>query len=284
MNASPTYRTRLNFFQRLIDASYSQLFLIWVVLNAIFAALYFALSIANPAHGPNFLTDLSIAKRLFNSAYFSIVTATTVGFGDIVPLGFSKLLVMLQSTSAFLVFAVLVGKLVSQRQDHALNEVHRMTFEGIFSQIRNGLFTVRKDFDELIQKADQGKKLTENDWSMLSTAYLQAENLVEQIPDLYMGLDYSLNSIDLKRERLLFESIHRTLQRLTLLIDRLDGAKIDWVNHVESSRELSTFIEIIDTIMPLWRSRSPHHEVKEFEDIRSLSEALHKEMKWKISK
>ncbi len=274
--------SRLTFLQKLTDASYSELFLVWIVLNACFATAYFSLSLTHPTHGPTFPSNITILERVFDSLYFSIITATTVGFGDIVPLGISKLLVSLQSTSAFLVFAVLVGKLVSQRQDLALHEVHRMTFEGIFYQIRGGLFTVRKDFDILIEKADARTSFDHNDWHRLSSAYLHAQNIIEQIPDLYTGLGSALHSIDLKRERLLFEGIHRTLARLNTLLEHFDAAKVDWINHGESLRELHALIGTLDIIMPLWKVRSPFHEVKEFEELRSLTETLHSEMKMKM--
>lgn len=276
--------SRLTFLQKLTDASYSELFLVWIVINTGFAAVYFALSYTHPLDAPTFPISVSLTERVFDSLYFSIITATTVGFGDIVPLGISKLLVSLQSTSAFLVFAVLVGKLVSQRQDLALHEVHRMTFEGIFYQIRGGLFTVRKDFDMLIEKADARTSFDHNDWHRLSSAYLHAQNIIEQIPDLYTGLGSALHSIDLKRERLLFEGIHRTLARLNTLLEHFNDAEIDWIHHLESTRELQGLINSIEIIMPLWKLRSPFHEVQEFEEIRSLAEILHTEMKSKMGK
>jgi hypothetical protein len=255
-----------------------------MLINTAFATTYFALSITHPEHAPTFASNLTNSERLFDSFYFSIVTATSTGYGDILPQGISKILAMTQCISALLVFAVLVGKLVSQRQDLALHEVHRMTFEGIFYQIRGGLFTVRKDFDLLIEKADTKTPFDHNDWHRLSSAYLHAQNIIEQIPDLYTGLGSSLHSIDLKRERLLFEGIHRTLARLNILLEHFDSANIDWVKHSESSRELQALIESIDIIMPIWKSRSPFHEVKEFEEIRSLTEVVHAEMKMKMGK
>lgn len=284
MLTKTTHRTRLNFLQKLTEAGYSQLFFVWMLINTAFATTYFALSLTHPEHAPTFAPNLTIAERLFDSLYFSIITATSTGYGDILPSGFSKVLAMIQCISALLVFAVLVGKLVSQRQDLALHELHRMTFEGIFYQIRGGLFTVRKDFDMLIEKADTRTSFDHNDWHRLSSAYLHAQNIIEQIPDLYTGLGSSLHSIDLKRERLLFEGIHRTLGRLNLLLEHCDAAKIDWMNHAESSRELYALMSIIDVIMPLWKTRSPFHEIREFEEIRSLTEIVHAEMKAKMGK
>ena len=218
-------------------------------------------------------------ERTFNSFYFSIITATSVGYGDIVPQGFSKVLSMLQAITALLIFAVFVTKLVSRRQDIALHEVHRMTFEGIFTSIRQGLFIVRKDFDELIRGVEEGRALTARDWENLTTAFLQAQSLIEEIPELYNGTLHDLATIDITRERLLFEAIHRTIQRIDRLISVLEKHEPGWQQQRNAMKELHSVIAILDRIMPLWRQRSPYHEVKEFEDIFGLSSQLHERIK-----
>lgn len=284
MNPYRLVTGKLNFFERLTRWNYSELFLVWILLNTIFTFLYFVLSLTHPQHGPTFMGGISIWARLFDSLYFSVITATTVGYGDILPLGFSKILVMIQSSSALLIFTVLVGKLVGQRQDATLHEVHRMTFEGVFYHIRHILFIVRKDFDTLIRRVESKAPLTPHDWDTLSTAYLQAHSLVEEIPELYGGHSFNLHSIDLNREKLLFEALHRTLSRIHTLLESMNKTEIDWRAHEPSAKEFRRLIDMIDGIMPLWRERSPFHEEQEFEDIRQISAQLHTEMKAKVTK
>lgn len=279
MNPYRLVSRRLHFFERLTQLSYVQLFLLWIILNFSFTAMYFALSIVLPAHGPTIPAGLDMPARMFDSFYFSVVTATSTGYGDILPQGFSKVLAMMESVSALLVFAVLVGKLISQQQDKTLRQVHRMTFEGVFYHIRHVLFIVRKDLDSLIQKVKTHKQLTEQDWEDLSTAYLQAHSLVEEIPDLYAGREFALQNADLNREKLLFEAMHRTMHRIQDLLDTMHAAGIDWKSHEASTREFRLLIDTVDGIMPLWSERSPFHEEREFEDIRQLCAGLHESLK-----
>ena len=259
--------------------SYPKLFLLWLALNIVCSGVYAALATFHSANAPTLLADMPPLERTFNSFYFSIITATSVGYGDIVPQGFSKVLSMLQAITALLIFAVFVTKLVSRRQDIALHEVHRMTFEGIFTSIRQGLFIVRKDFDELIRGVEEGRALTARDWENLTTAFLQAQSLIEEIPELYNGTLHDLATIDITRERLLFEAIHRTIQRIDRLISVLEKHEPGWQQQRSAMKELHSVIAILDRIMPLWRQRSPYHEVKEFEDIFGLSSQLHERIK-----
>jgi hypothetical protein len=279
MHSYQLYSRKLNFFEKLTHASYSQLFLVWLVLNIAFAAVYFTLNMVLPAHGPTLPAGLSVAERLFDSFYFSVVTATSTGYGDILPEGFSKILAMTQCIMALLVFAVLVGKLVSSRQDVMLHEVHRMSFEGVFYHIRHVLFIVRNDFDRLIHKAKTHKQLQPEDWDMLGTAYLQAHSLIEEIPDLYNGSAVDRLHINLDREKLLFEAVHRTLMRTNALISVMNEVKIEWKTHAASTKELRRFIDMIDAVMPLWRERSPFHVEEEFQRILNVSAELHKDLR-----
>ncbi|MEW6170866.1 MAG: ion channel [Candidatus Omnitrophota bacterium] len=54
--------------------------------------------------------DIVIQPDFFQSIYFSIITFTTVGYGDIAPLGLSKLVVMIEALSAIIIMPLfLVG-------------------------------------------------------------------------------------------------------------------------------------------------------------------------------
>lgn len=108
------HRPRLEPFQRMIRSTYMELFLFWILVNIAFTAFYFVLSLTHPEHGPNLPGGISMWERLFDSLYFSVMTATTTGYGDIVPLGFSKFLAMIECTVGVMIFTVFVGKLVAE--------------------------------------------------------------------------------------------------------------------------------------------------------------------------
>jgi len=116
MSTYKKYTQKLNFFEQLIHSNYSDLFLLWLVMNIAFTAAYFTLSLTHPSHGLNFPADMKMWVRLYDSFYFSVATTTTLGYGDIIPLGISKMFAILQASAGLMVFTVLVGKLVSKGQ------------------------------------------------------------------------------------------------------------------------------------------------------------------------
>ncbi len=241
-----SHTSRFTALEKLANASYSALFLAWMLLNIACAAWYFALGALHSPSSPTHLANMDTWERLFNSFYFSIITATSIGYGDIIPMGFSKAIAMVQAILALMIFAIFVAKLVTRRQDAMIDDMHRMTSESIFHGLRQGLFIVRKDFDTLIQRLDTEKTLSPEDWDILTTAYIQTEKLMEDMPQLYSS------RIDAKRDTLLLEAIQRTLRRMKTLMDHMTKKKIAWKKH-ESASELKELISILETVMPHWQ-------------------------------
>lgn len=262
---------------------YGTLFGVWISMAMFFGVLYFALSfIGEGQHAPTALYGDPIVHRAFNALYYSIITATSTGYGDITPQGFSKVLACLQSISALFVFAVFVTKLVSHQQEMTLSEVHRLTFEDIFHNTREGLFICRKDFDHIIKDVTNSGKMSEESWANLTTAYKQLQSLFEEIPDFYENEIHSY-TIDKRREQLLLEGAHRTLHRINQVLDTLSSHNINWVAHEESMNELQDLAKIVTSITPLWKERSPYEATEAFADILQMKERMHQKITRSIS-
>ncbi len=258
--------SRFTALEKLANATYAELFLVWMLLNIVCAAWYFELGAIDSPSAPTHLADMTMWERLFNSFYFSIITATSLGYGDIIPVGFSKILVMIQSIVALMIFAIFVTKLVSRRQDILMDDMHRMTSESVFHSLRQGLFIVRKDFDTLIQKIRTQKSLSTEDWDILTTAYVQTEKLMEDMPQLYGS------RVDSKRDMLLLEAIQRTMRRMKELMDEMTKKKIAWKKQ-ESATELRELIRIIEIVMPHWQQT---HKTKSpiFKEIMKMTKEV----------
>lgn len=89
------------------------------------------------------------ADGLVTALYFSFVTATSVGFGDVVPIGFVRGLAVVEAAAALLIFGVLVSKFVGKRQDELLEEIHRVSFDERVGRVRMSLHFVLADLHAL---------------------------------------------------------------------------------------------------------------------------------------
>ena len=77
-----------------------------------------------------------------SALYFSFVTGTSVGYGDIVPVGVARVIAVAEATTALLVFGAVVAKFVSHRQEELVSEIHRVTFEERLDRVVTNLHTV----------------------------------------------------------------------------------------------------------------------------------------------
>jgi len=77
-----------------------------------------------------------------SALYFSFVTATSIGYGDIVPVGGARVIAVAEAIGALLVFGAVVAKFVSHRQEELVNEIHRLTFEERLDRVETNLHMV----------------------------------------------------------------------------------------------------------------------------------------------
>src|SRR4029077_19171705 len=68
-------------------------------------------------------------EGLLTAIYFSFVTALSIGYGDVIPVGPLRILAIVEGATGLLIFGCLVSKLVSRRQEELTEEIHRTTFE-----------------------------------------------------------------------------------------------------------------------------------------------------------
>lgn len=139
--SSPPSVQRLNaILDALGDRSVGGLALLWIGILVGCAIGYWLLE-AWPGNGLNAMgKPLALdADGLIGAFYFSAVTATSVGYGDIIPTGFSRLLANLEAVSALLIFGGLVSKFVSRRQEALIEEMDHRAFEDHLGRVRTNL-------------------------------------------------------------------------------------------------------------------------------------------------
>lgn len=265
----------LTLIERVTQASYSELFSTWIGSNILFAIFYFLLATEAPAQAPTQLAAIPNAGlRFFNALYFSLITATSTGYGDIVPMGFSKVLAAIQCIFALLVFAVFVTKLVSRHQDAAMEDIHRLAFEGIFNDVRQGLLIARMDVDRVIREVERSGSIAPQDWENLSSTYVFAQSLLEEIPGFYDARSDAY-TFERRREQIFMDATWRLLRRMNRLLEALKAANIDWKTHQESADQLVTFIHAVDEAVTVWEKVSPHHTIDHFQEILGYQRSLH---------
>jgi hypothetical protein len=134
------------FVDALSEQSIGGLFALWLEIVVLFGVVYWLLD-----WSPRFALvgsggSLDAGVQGFLSAlYFSAVTATSVGYGDIVPIGPARVLAVFEGVAGLILFGCVVSKFVSRRQEQLIGEIHHIAFEDRLGRVRTNLLLVRTE-------------------------------------------------------------------------------------------------------------------------------------------
>jgi Ion channel len=125
------------FIDTLAERPVGELFWWWAAIVAICGVAYWLMALTGAG-------SLS-ASGLLPALYFSAVTATSVGYGDIVPTGAARVMAIAESVAGLILFGCVVSKFVSRRQEQLIAEIHRIAFEDRLGRVRTNLHLVRRE-------------------------------------------------------------------------------------------------------------------------------------------
>lgn len=250
----------------------SALILLWAGMTIGFAIAYWIIGIVSPEHAPTIASTAPALERFLDSLYFSIITATSVGFGDIVPQGFSRVLTSLQAIASLSTFAILVTKLVSQKQVHFTESVYRLTSEETAHTILDELHLVRQDLDTLLTHLAHAKELIDPQWHDFEVAIARAQAAFLDIPALYDG--NGLVTLSERRENLLLEGVERTLMRIQQFFHAVEAHRI----HVPISmiKNINAFLVQAHTLLEEWHSLIDKNNQSALHEVRQIVHHIEK--------
>ncbi len=94
---------------------------------------------------------------LGTALYFSFVTALSIGYGDVIPVGVLRIPAVVEGIAGLLLFGCVISKLVSRRQEELTEEIHRTTFDDRLDRVRTNLHLVFNDLGAVQQlQAERG--------------------------------------------------------------------------------------------------------------------------------
>ena len=140
-----TASTRL--IDALADRSVGGLFRLWLEIVVGCGVAYWLMAWGSPqfalmSNGAPIATGV---HGLLPALYFSAVTATSVGYGDIVPAGGARVLAVGEGIAGLILFGCVVSKFVSRRQEELIGQIHRIAFEDRLGRVRTNLLLVRTE-------------------------------------------------------------------------------------------------------------------------------------------
>jgi hypothetical protein len=142
---------------RLNDLTVARVFTIWLGVIVLFGVIYWLAGSlgANALRAGREPTSGGWAG-LGEALYFSFVTALSIGYGDVVPHGWTRVLAILEATCGLILFGVLISKLVSRRQEALTDDLHRIAFDERLGRVRVNLHLVLTELQAIAVAARAG--------------------------------------------------------------------------------------------------------------------------------
>ena len=138
-----------NLSTRFIDAlsehSVGVLFRWWLIIVVSCGAVFWLLSLTTTVLMSSSGPVAGDLRGLLSAVYFSAVTATSIGYGDIVPVGPARLLAIAEGAAGLILFGCVVSKFVSRRQEQLIAEIHHIAFEDRLGRLRSNLHLIRTE-------------------------------------------------------------------------------------------------------------------------------------------
>ena len=123
-------------------------------------------------------------KGLLTAIYFSFVTTSSVGYGDVLPVGPARILAVFEAVAGLLIFGAVVAKFVSRRQEELVLQIHRTTFEDRLNRVQTNLHLCLSDFLAIASLCDGGSNASERITARLDSATLVFMGEMSTIHDL----------------------------------------------------------------------------------------------------
>jgi len=165
--------------------STAQLFLFWLAMILACAVVYWLGGLSH-RHGlisggtPVPFTPAGLAV----SIYFSFVTATSLGYGDVLPMGALRIVAIMEAVAGLLVFGAVVSKFVSRRQDQLVREIHRVTFEQRLARVQTDLHLVLSELQAISAMCAEGNAQAERVAVRLESAAMVFAAQLRAVHDL----------------------------------------------------------------------------------------------------
>lgn len=226
--------------------SFFHVFLIWIGSITLFGFIYYFGTTNN-----SYLiqTQLQIpVTSIYEHIYFSFITATSTGFGDVTPKGIFQALAITEVVLGLVMLAIVTSKLVSVKQNVILTEVYEISFNEKLNRLRSSFALFRLNINKVISDIEERKiKAREARGSLIHFATLQ--ETLKEISQLFIQSRKStyIKIIDTVSAENLLISILRSLSRVNDFLSAITEYKIE-IHPEVTDKSLHQIIKLTERI------------------------------------
>ena len=146
-------KTKFDFVSFIERTSFAKIFVLWILLIVGFGLLY---HVTSGFTGILVTNDGNKITGMFDYVYYSFITATSTGYGDILPEGNGmRFLSITNIIIGMLMMAVVTSKLVSIKQERLLEKIYHLSFSEKINRNISGVSLFKGESDKIIDALNE---------------------------------------------------------------------------------------------------------------------------------
>ena len=201
-------RSKVNWLFELVQfISVRGWFTIWLATILFSAIGYLILSLTTEAHG---VVSSNPEKTVGfpDCLYFSLVTITTLGFGDLAPLGVSRLIAVVEAVIGVFVVGALVSKVLSKRTEMLILEINELAFQERIARILSSVHFLLSEFQSICMEKQVEQAAVNQEMRRMDNAIGTLTHSIKAIDELIIHQ----KRIDPDTMRIILASMRNTLE------------------------------------------------------------------------
>lgn len=259
--------------QLLQECTFVQLFYLWVLLGIGFGSFYYLVSLM-PQNALLYFNK-PLGHGLFdflNMVYYSFVTLTSTGYGDIVPLGLSKIVTVVEIFCGLIVFGFLITKLVSTRQEKIIEQLYDVSFKEKVDKMRSMLYFYKTNISRVVDRVKITSLVRRSDIIKLESSINGLNNSIGDVKNFLVAENKkSIVKVDDSTLSLLFNSLNSSVSKITEILKLFNDKKCNWKKK-STVKELSDFINCVKELKGIYEKEQLKEDLRGI--LRNLDDSL----------
>jgi hypothetical protein len=264
--------------QTIRKVDFDWILLLYIVIVFAFGTIFFILSFTEH-HGIH-NADIRINQDIngyLDAIYFSFVTSTSLGYGDIYPSGFSRFFAVIEVAISLFVFGILISKLFSLKQEQILTELYDVSFQDRVTRTITGLYNFRAEVNSIVNRLSKSRlnkkqkrallRYVEANFHAFGSHLMNINRLVSQKQSPH------LSSLSDFRIDIIFDNLYNCVDKIEQLLTALNNKKINWQS-APIVRNLESIIGLTDGICI--SKQDTEHTTQREKDITKTLKKLRK--------
>ncbi len=249
--------------QLLQECTFVQLFYLWVLLGIGFSSVYYLVSLMPQNALLYFGKPLGHGLLDFlNMIYFSFITLTSTGYGDIVPLGLSKIITVAEIFCGLIVFGFLITKLVSTRQEKIIEQLYDVSFKEKVDKMRSMLYFYRTHIARIIDRVKVTSLVRRSDILKLESSISGLNSSIGDVKNFLIAENKkSIIKVDDLTLNLLFNSLNSSVSKVTEILKLFSEKNYVWKKKT-IQKELSNFTGYIKELKSVYEKEHLKEDLK----------------------